>query len=67
VEFIRAFHDLKTAAARQRLAAEFGNDARHQIGVLFVFDWVDDPRMDKPIRLHFNLLNSSWAPIWARP
>src|SRR6266851_1052825 len=36
LKLVRPFHDLKAAAARQHLAAELGDDARHQIGVLLV-------------------------------
>ncbi len=42
VEFVGTFHDLEAPAARQHLAAEFGDDAGHQVGILLVLDRIID-------------------------
>src|SRR5262249_41149697 len=42
LELGRPFHHLIAATAREHLAAELGNDARHEIGVLLVFDRIVD-------------------------
>ena len=49
---LRPFHDLVAAAARQHLAAELGDDARHEIGVFLVFDGIIDLRSRNPIGRH---------------
>ena len=49
VEFIGALEDLELAAARQDLAAERLQDARHQLGVLLVLIGVVDLRARDPI------------------
>src|SRR5579885_3100654 len=52
MEFVRTFHNLKSAAARKHLAAELGDDGRHQIGVLLVFDWIVDFGTGNPVGGH---------------
>jgi hypothetical protein len=38
VEFCRPFQDLIATAAREHLAAKLGDDSRHEVSVLLVFD-----------------------------
>src|SRR5262245_44520489 len=56
VEFLWTFHDLVTAAARQHLAAELGDDRGHAIGVFLVFDGIVDLGPCHPIGRHARLL-----------
>src|SRR5262249_46404600 len=56
VEFGRPFHYLIAAAAREHLAAELGDDGRHQVGVLLVFDRIVDLRPRNPIGRHGDVL-----------
>ena len=42
LELVRSFHNLKTSAACQHLAAVLGDDAGDKVGVLFVDDGVDN-------------------------
>ena len=53
VEFVRTFHDHVTAAAGQNLAAVFGDDRRHQIGVFLISDRIVDLRARDPIGWHW--------------
>src|SRR5262245_14265843 len=41
-EFVRAFHDLKTSAAGQYLAAKLCENVGHKVSVLLVFDRIVD-------------------------
>jgi hypothetical protein len=52
LEFLRPLHDLIAAATRQNLAAVFGDDGRHEIGVFLVFDRIVDLRARDPIGWH---------------
>src|SRR6516162_2643350 len=56
VEFCRPFHDLIATAAREHLAAELGNDGRHEVRVLLVFDRIIDLRPRNPIGRHGDVL-----------
>src|SRR6516165_7426798 len=56
LELGRSFHDLIAAAARKHLAAELGDDGRHEIGVLLVFDGIVDLRPRNPISRHGDVL-----------
>src|SRR5271165_2782908 len=56
VEFCRPFQDLIATAAREHLAAELGDDSRHEIGVLLVFDRIVDLRPRNPIGRHGDFL-----------
>src|SRR6478609_5648683 len=56
LELVGAFHDLIAAAARHHLAAELGDDTRHEVGVLLVFDGIIDLRSGNPIGRHGGLL-----------
>src|SRR5580658_3820098 len=38
LKLVRAFHDLEFTAARQNLAAIFGDDGRYAIGIFLVLD-----------------------------
>ena len=51
-EIFRAFEDLKSAAAGQHLAAEFGDDCRHPVGIFLVINGVDDMRPRQPVGNH---------------
>ena len=52
LKFLRPLHDLEFAAAGQNLAAIFGDDRRHAIGVFFVFDRIVDLGTGDPIGRH---------------
>src|SRR5690348_909822 len=52
VEFLGAFHDLVTPAARQHLAAVLGENRRDAIRVFLVLDRIDDPRARYPVSRH---------------
>src|ERR1700736_5535283 len=56
VKLVRPFHDLEAAAARQHLAAELGDDPRHQIGIFLVFDRIGDVRTCDTIGWHAGFL-----------
>src|SRR5260370_21162898 len=68
LEFVRPFHDLKTAAAGQNLAAIFGDDRRHAIRVFLVRGGIVDLGTRDPISWHrVEFLNNShvilrWPP-----
>jgi hypothetical protein len=49
VEFVRTFHDLVATTAREHLAAEPGDDVRHQIGVLLVLGGIVDLGTRNPV------------------
>src|SRR6185437_16175352 len=57
-EFLRTFHDLKTPAARQHLAAVLVEDRPQRVGVLLVFDRIDHARARYPIGRHRKLLGT---------
>src|SRR5262245_53172040 len=56
LELGRSFHDLIAAAAREHLAAKLGDDTRHEVGVLLVFDRIVDLRPRNPIGRHGDVL-----------
>src|SRR5215469_7560392 len=56
VEFCWPFHDLIAAAAGEHLAAELGDDPRHEVGVFLVFDRIVDLRPRNPIGRHGDVL-----------
>src|SRR5919108_3942191 len=51
-EFVWPFHEPVAAAARQYLAAEPGDDLRHQIGISLVLDGIIDLGSCNPIGRH---------------
>src|SRR5260370_25260155 len=61
VELGGPFHDLVPAAAGEHLAAELGDDARHEVGVFLVFDRIVDLGSRNPVGRHGSSLASGLA------
>src|SRR6204780_6024972 len=51
-EFLRPFHDLVTAAARQHPALMLGDDGGNAVGIFLVLDRIDDARTRHPVSRH---------------
>src|SRR5579862_8047509 len=66
LKFWRPFHDLELAAAGQNLAAKFGDDRRHQVGVLLILDRIVDLRARDPIGWHWRFSAFFPPPLWGR-
>src|SRR5215470_16367942 len=62
MEFVGPLHDLEAPAAGEYAAPIFGEDSRDMVGVLLVFDGIDDARTRHPIGGHATSSYSQIAP-----